>query len=186
MSSHHIVRDNQEPALILLDGESLIYSIVQDFLEWSPAIIVNESLVDEVLQWGIKIDTVLCDSKNLNAIEEKMKDQIPVKIVVSNENNAVETILRFLQQGNYSSVNIFSEHIGLFSTLEEMGSKINIALIQNKKRWSLIRSSKFEKWVGSGVELILRKNNAEKTIRSDNQNRISVHETGPYWIGEDL
>jgi thiamine pyrophosphokinase len=186
MSSHHIVRDNQEPALILLDGESLIYSIVQDFLEWSPAIIVNESLVDEVLQWGIKIDTVLCDAKNLSAVEEKMKDQIPIKIVISNEDNALETVLKFLQQGNYSSVNIFSEHLDLFSILEEMDSKINIVLIQNKKRWSLIRSSKFEKWVDRGVELTLRKNNVEKIIHSDNQNRISVNETWNYWIGEDL
>jgi thiamine pyrophosphokinase len=187
MSSHHIVRDNQEPALLLLDGESILYSLVQDFLEWSPAIMVNEPLVDEVLLWGIKIDTAICEEKNLTVLSEKIKDQVPVKFITYKRTEEImDNILDFLNQGNYSSINIFSDDSNLFSVLENQDSKINIVLIQNKRRWSLIRSKKFEKWVSQGMELIFRKKNEEKIILPDTQNRISIQEKENFWIGENL
>ena len=41
MSSHHIVRDDQEPALIIANGASCSNELLGQLLEWSPIVIVT-------------------------------------------------------------------------------------------------------------------------------------------------
>ena len=61
MSSHHIVRDDQEPALIIANGASCSEELIGQLLEWSPLVIVLDSAMDRVLELGIKIDVLLGD-----------------------------------------------------------------------------------------------------------------------------
>jgi thiamine pyrophosphokinase len=187
MSSHHIVRDNQEPALVLLDGDASMYPYLMDFLEWSPAIIVHEQLLDEVLPWGIKIDAVLFEEPHRHTMTEKTKDQVPLKLINYDAvKNPMEATLDFLQQGNYSSLNIFSSRPEVFSILEKIKSRMNIVVIQNNHRWSLIRSNHFEKWVTSDTQIILRKNDKEEIIYPGSRNKVSVTHSSIFWIGESL
>jgi hypothetical protein len=187
MSSHHIVRDNQEPALILLDGDASMYSSSQDLLEWCPAIIVHEHLLDEVLLWGIKIDVVLFDETHRDAVIEKINDQIPVKLISYKPfENSIEAALNFLHRGKYSSLNIISNQKEIFPVLEKFDNTINIVVIQNNYRWSLIRSHHFEKWVTSETNLILKRSGEEQIIFPDERNRISIHHSSVFWVGESL
>jgi len=61
MSSHHIVRDDQEPALIIANGESCSMELLNQLLEWSPLVIVLDSAMDRVATLGIKVDVLLGD-----------------------------------------------------------------------------------------------------------------------------
>jgi thiamine pyrophosphokinase len=187
MSSHHIVRDNQEPALLLLDGDGSLYSLSQDFLEWSPAIIVDENLLDKVLNWGIKIDAVLFEENHRTLITEKIENQFPVKLINhKSEDEPVQVVINFLHQGNYSSLNILSERQDLFSVLENADSKMNLVLVQKHIRWLLIKSHHFEKWIGNGNQLTLRLNNEETILHPHNENKVLVQDPGVFWIGESL
>ena len=56
MSSHHIVRDEQEPALLIDDASVIHFEFVELLLEWSPRVMVTSNAIDEVLNWGVKID----------------------------------------------------------------------------------------------------------------------------------
>jgi len=40
MSSHHIVREKQEPALIIANGEACSTELLNQLLEWSPFVVV--------------------------------------------------------------------------------------------------------------------------------------------------
>jgi thiamine pyrophosphokinase len=59
MSSHHIVRDEQEPALLIANGESCSDELLGQLLEWSPVVVVLDRAVWRVLDRGIKIDVLL-------------------------------------------------------------------------------------------------------------------------------
>ena len=51
MSSHHIVRDDQEPALIIANGASCSDELMGQLLEWSPLVIVLDSAIERVLEF---------------------------------------------------------------------------------------------------------------------------------------
>lgn len=61
MSSHHFVRENQEPALIIANGAECSMELLQQLLEWAPLVVVLDSAIDRVLELGIKVDVLLGD-----------------------------------------------------------------------------------------------------------------------------
>jgi thiamine pyrophosphokinase len=50
MSSHHIVRDDQEPALIIANGASCNPELLGQLLEWSPLVVVLDSAMVRVME----------------------------------------------------------------------------------------------------------------------------------------
>ena len=85
MSSHHIVRDDQEPALIIANGAACSMELLNQLLEWSPLVIVLDSAIDRVLELGIKVDVLLGDFDRGFQPEEYLEKQYPLEIVyVSN------------------------------------------------------------------------------------------------------
>ena len=56
MSSHHIVRDDQEPALIIANGEVCSSELLGQLLEWSPIVIVLDSAIERILELIFDLD----------------------------------------------------------------------------------------------------------------------------------
>jgi thiamine pyrophosphokinase len=61
LSSHHIVRDDQEPALIIANGSACNLELLGQLLEWSPLVIVLDSAMERVMKLDIKVDVLLGD-----------------------------------------------------------------------------------------------------------------------------
>ena len=61
MSSHHIIRDKQEPALIIANGEECSMDLLEQLLEWSPTVVVLDGAIERVISLGIKVDVWLGD-----------------------------------------------------------------------------------------------------------------------------
>ena len=61
MSSHHIVRDDQEPALIIANGAACQPELLGQLLEWSPLVVVLDSAMERVMELDIKVDVLLGD-----------------------------------------------------------------------------------------------------------------------------
>ena len=51
MSSHHVVRDLQEPALIIANGEACSETLLGELLEWSPYVVVLDGAI-RVYRWS--------------------------------------------------------------------------------------------------------------------------------------
>ncbi|AWG24527.1 thiamine diphosphokinase [Flavobacterium kingsejongi] len=81
MSSHHIVRDDQEPALIIANGAACSKELLGQLLEWSPIVIVLDSAIERVLELGIKVDVLLGDFDNGFDPHLYAAQQYPMKIV---------------------------------------------------------------------------------------------------------
>jgi thiamine pyrophosphokinase len=79
MSSHHIIRDNQEPALILI--EPLPWEQLSALLEWSPSIYVHTDLVEWIESMRIKVDVFFGNISKKTEILERMAYQQPIAFI---------------------------------------------------------------------------------------------------------
>lgn len=81
MSSHHIVRDDQEPALIIANGEACSMELLIQLLEWNPLVIVLDSAIVRVLELGIKVDVLIGDFDRDFDYEYYKNLQYPIEIM---------------------------------------------------------------------------------------------------------
>ncbi len=81
MSSHHIVRDDQEPALIIANGAACSMELLNELLEWNPLVIVLDSAITRVLELGIKVDVLIGDFDRDFDYEYYKNLQYPIEIV---------------------------------------------------------------------------------------------------------
>lgn len=85
MSSHHIVREDQEPAMLIMDAQAVPFEQAQESLEWSPTIMVAEQALPDVLSWGIKIDVVIANTSSISSLKTSLHDQFPLKLISCND-----------------------------------------------------------------------------------------------------
>jgi thiamine pyrophosphokinase len=108
MSSHHIVRDDQEPALIIANGAACSTELMNQLLEWSPLVIVLDSAIDRVLELGIKIDVLLGDFDRGFSPEQYLEQQFPLEIVYApnQDKTDLEKAFDYLIEKGHKAVNV--------------------------------------------------------------------------------
>lgn len=154
MSSHHIVRDDQEPALIIANGEACSKELMGQLLEWSPLVIVLDSAIDRVLELGIKVDVLLGDfDRGLDP--EKYRDmQYPMEIVYTpdQEKTDLEKAFDYLIDRKIPAVNVIwatgrrADHtITNITNIVRFRNKLKIVVIDDYSKIFLL-PEKFEKW----------------------------------------
>ena len=186
MSSHHIIRDNQEPALLVLKAGQVAFEVIEELLEWSPSVIVDESQIELFLFRGIKIDAVLFEEEHRNEITEKIKDQLPVHLLSYQSESPLARALSFLLEKNHDYVNIITGSIDFLNNLKVLDNPKNISVFHLNIRWSLVRSGHFEKWVANDVRITLLEDNEQIVLNADKENMIKISKSESFWIGETL
>lgn len=154
MSSHHIVRDDQEPALIIANGEACSYELVGQLLEWSPFVIVLDSAMERALELGIKVDVLLGDfDRGFDADYYKEK-QYPLEIVhASNQDKTdLEKAFDYLIEKNHKAVNVIwatgrrADHtITNITTIVAYRNLLKIVILDDHSKVFLLQNN-FEKW----------------------------------------
>lgn len=183
MSSHHIVREDQEPALLIMDVEALPMEQTQELLEWSPTVIVQEDAVMKVLSWGIKIDIVIADAANMADLTSLLHEQFPLKLISFNaREEALSTALYFLIASKQKAVNILS-----LQPLEsfEPFTALDISVFQFGKRWSFIRNGVFEKWLPAGRTVQVFPSNNQPDIQTKVDGVVTIHRDKSFWVCEE-
>ncbi len=176
MSSHHIVRDDQEPALIIANGESCSAELLGQLLEWSPIVVVLDSAITRVLELGIKVDVLLGDfDRNFNA--EKYKDsQYPIEIVYTpNQNKTdLEKAFDYLIEQKIPAVNVVwatgrrADHtITNVTNIIRYKEKLKIVILDDYSKIFQL-PKKFQKWYPSKTILSLIPIGSVEGISSEN------------------
>lgn len=109
MSSHHIIREDQEPALIIANGEGCHAELLGQLLEWSPFVLVLDGAIHRVKELGIKVDALLGDfDRNEIDFEEIKREQHPIQVVhtPNQDKTDLEKAFDFLIEKGHKSVNI--------------------------------------------------------------------------------
>ncbi len=108
MSSHHIIREGQEPALIIANGEGCSNELLGQLLEWSPFVVVLDGAINRVLELGIKIDVLLgdFDSKNEALTQIQLQQKIEIIHTPNQEKTDLQKGIEFLISRKFDAVNI--------------------------------------------------------------------------------
>lgn len=108
MSSHHIVKDNQEPALIIANGESCTAELLGQLLEWSPFVVVLDRAMERVIELGIKVDVLLGDFDRGFEPEHFLEKQFPLTIIHTpdQEKTDLEKAFDYLIEKGHVAANV--------------------------------------------------------------------------------
>lgn len=191
MSSHHIVKEGQEPALIIASVLKNNSAFFEQLLEWSPTVVVLESAIEDVLSWGLKMDVVVVQEQKIQQYIDQLREQAPVKILsCSNNTEALPTALYFLAAEKQRAVNIVGVSIEMLNPFLD---RLDIVVFENETRWSSIRQGKFEKWLLKGTQLKVKTVDDSVVVRkgldpgdqSLEDGIVHVQCNSPFWIGEN-
>jgi hypothetical protein len=194
MSSHHIVRENQEPALLIANAHAISFEKVQELLEWMPTIIVLSTEVDTVLAWGIKIDIVISSLSEIDELRNRLTDQAPIKFISYNAtDNPIDTAFYFLISAKHSGVNALLHHTEELERIPSV-SRIDVEVFIDDTRWCFVKSGRFEKWYAAGTQLSFFPDNlkfdlferAFSTYRVESDGLVCLQTIHPFWVGEEL
>ena len=163
MSSHHIVRDDQEPALIIANGEVCSSELLGQLLEWSPIVIVLDSAIERVLELGIKVDVLLGDfdrGLDINYYKEK---QYPLEIVYApnQDKTDLEKAFDYLIEKGHKAVNVIwatgkrADHtITNLTNIVAYRNLLKIVILDDHSKVYLLPET-FKKWYTANTILSL-------------------------------
>lgn len=176
MSSHHIVRDDQEPALIIANGAACQPELLGQLLEWSPLVVVLDSAIERVISLDIKVDVLLGDFDRDFDPEVYKTKQYPLEIVhTPNQNKTdLEKALDYLIERKMPAVNIVwatgkrADHtITNLTNIVRYRDLIKIVILDDHSKIFLL-PNKFEKWYTAGTPISLIPIGVVKGIHSQN------------------
>jgi thiamine pyrophosphokinase len=108
MSSHHIIREKQEPALIIANGEMCSMELMGQLLEWTPTVVVLDGALERVLELGIKVDVWLGDFDREISVDRFDLEHYPFKrvYVPQQDKTDLEKAFDYLLQEGHHAVNV--------------------------------------------------------------------------------
>ncbi|HRP90867.1 MAG TPA: thiamine diphosphokinase [Edaphocola sp.] len=163
MSSHHIVKENQEPALIIANGAACSMDLLNQLLEWAPLIIVLDGAMERVMDLGIKVDILMGDFDRDFDAEQYLKQQYPLKIIhtPNQEHTDLDKAYQYLIEKNIKAVNVVwatgrrADHsITNMTNMVRYREQLKIVLFDDYSKIFLL-PKKFEKWYPKDFKLSL-------------------------------
>ena len=154
MSSHHIVRDDQEPALIIANGAACSDELLGQLLEWSPLVVVLDSAMERVVELGIKVDVLLGDFDLGFDANYYKETHYPIEIIHTPDQNKtdLEKAFDYLLARNIPAVNVVwatgkrADHtITNLTNIANYRDKLKIVIIDDHSKVFLL-PRKYEKW----------------------------------------
>lgn len=202
MSSHHFVKEQQEPAVFILDAEKIQFDLISGLLEWVPTILVSEKALDQVLSWGIKIDVILASTtfqkENLGLLEA----QFPVKFLSVENGNFLNEGIQYLLASKHEAVHLVGVSHQSAVDLQSNLHLMNLTLVDGNWKYYPVKSGKFKKWFAEssihihgkeGMPLEIKNSEGEILLPITYATMIEVPEgiteinaPGIFWIGEEI
>ena len=195
MSSHHIVRDEQEPALLIIGLNAGIGEVLAGLLEWSPTVILPEYLIDNAISLGFKFDTVLHNTKNEYALTTYLHEHLPIKFIESPNGQWFDYSYSYLCSRGYDGLNIYTDVFDRTVT-EFLSLKLPTVIYDRCFKWHFV-NGQYSKWYTQSQELRLLgdkytldgivSNESEGhqfTVLADG--KVSINASEPVWLGEKI
>lgn len=150
MSSHHFVKEQQEPALLILDANGIELDSLSGLLEWVPTVVVTQESVEKVLSLGIKLDVILAPSPEDSALEELLESQFPIKILGSSHLSYLEAGMDYLIQSGQRAVNLIGWDHRDMEPVEKYLDQLDVVIYDRPIRYFPVKNGSLKKWLTPG------------------------------------
>jgi len=104
MSSHHYVKEGQEPALVVANGQVCDYETLTNLMEWCPFMVALDGAYDRLRELQITPDVVIGDLDSLKSQEHNLNVEF-IKID-NQETTDLEKAFDFLISKGYTDINV--------------------------------------------------------------------------------
>ena len=158
MSSHHYIKEGQEPALIVANGESCSYDLLMQIMEWCPYVVALDGAYNRLNDLNVFVDLVIGDLDSIGDVNRNQKTQFLQ--IDSQENTDLEKAIDYLIAKGYQTLNVvwatgkrIDHTINNLSTLAKYPN-CNIVIYNNHSKVFLIPKD-FSKIYKSGTFISL-------------------------------
>jgi hypothetical protein len=194
MSSHHFVKEGQEPALILTTGFSM--DDIGPLLEWAPVVLAFPNAIQSVVLNGIHVDQVVLSLEESEAIYSERS--FPVMVLpgptVTLETR-IQRAIDFLSDKGATNVNLWVDNMSEINSLITgiRATNINFGIIERAFSWSIIKNGKFRKWLpassvvfynGKHGPAIQNGTLSDGVITVTDDGFLTIRSDESFWIGE--
>lgn len=149
MSSHHIIRENQEPALLIQDLSALDAESLGQLLEWSPRVIAHAQALTELQNSGVHVDLVFF---------EQGQNHLPYlqagTEVAYFQNDFIREALAYLQETGATEINILAHQTE--ASVLESPLPLQISWFVAQHKYYAVPSG-FSKWQSKGEKVLIPK-----------------------------
>ncbi|KXX72332.1 hypothetical protein [Flammeovirga sp. SJP92] len=154
MSSHHIVRDDQEPAVLVGKVDESQFPLLFSLLEWSPIVIATAQSYEKLLSLDIKIDIIFYQ-EHKEEINKNMTRQNEFFELVHYHDALLETVLKWLSSQKHFALNYITNVLDTSSQelLKDQEYINTLVVFADDFKYVLNKNSPFEKWIPKGVEI---------------------------------
>jgi len=202
MSSHHFVKEQQEPAVFILEARGISFETVAPLLEWSPTLLIAQEAVEVVLSWGIKIDVILANSAFKSENGHLLEEQYPLRFLTVSSLSTLDEGFQYLLASQHKGVHLVGFNHQNHQQLEEKIFDLDLTLIDGDWKYYPIKGGKFSKWfVAAEIRLLAAENQPVEVSNANGSflfpvcylTQLEVPEgistcssTGIFWIGEQV
>lgn len=146
MSSHHIIREKQEPALLVLGLDHFDDEQLGQLLEWSPTLIAPPLIAEQLNSLGIKIDWIIADVDGIYL-------QSDIKHLPAGDDSIIAAALKHLIAAGYPAVNVVTDEFELDDYLT-VANQLNLVIFYKQEKIFGVTSG-FNKWKPAGEHIRL-------------------------------
>lgn len=202
MSSHHFVKEQQEPAVFFLSAAELSFEAISPLLEWVPTVLVSQECLETVLSWGIKVDVILATEGFQRDNLQMLEEQYPVKVLTAPTENILGEGLHYLFATKHPAAHLVGlSHLGCLD-LEEKLEFFDLTVMDSGWKYYPVKSGKFKKWFGEQTIRILGKDGIPVEVSNENgklmlplvyltqlelpEGFTEIVGNGVFWLGEKI
>jgi hypothetical protein len=202
MSSHHFVKEQQEPAVFILNTEDLNFAMISPLLEWVPTVLVGQDCLETVLSWGIKIDVILATAEFQKENFHLLQEQYPVKFLTVAAESVLKDGLQYLLATKHPAAHLVGLSHLKTTELDAELKFFDLTIMDSEWKYYPVKRGNFKKWYSDQTIRILGKEGMPVEISNDNGKlllpityltQIEVPEgiteikgAGIFWIGEEV
>jgi len=156
MSSHHIIKEDQEPALLILELEKIDLESLGQLLEWSPTVMVSDRDYEALESQGIKVDILFLHGSVYDIDIQEHTRLYPI------EDSFLREALDYLVDQGQRAVNVIAGAIDQ-ALLLSYANRLDIVVLDDSRR-AVIVGSPYEKWKPKGERIRVYTDMTLKTV----------------------
>jgi len=195
MSSHYIIREDQEPGLLILDPLVVDSAVIPSLLEWGPTVMITQQAVPYIFQHNFKIDALYIYDLLPDHVNTMLEYQKPYDLYLSESNSVIHDTKEYLDKRGISGLNIVGEITPLlkeaiYSDLQDITTTV---YFKNAKYY-YVSDGNFSKWSTPGHGFFIEpevkvktkglKNLDQSHYKAEREGKIWIEADQAFWLGE--
>ncbi|WKV13504.1 hypothetical protein [Marivirga harenae] len=153
MSSHHIIRDEQEPPVLVFELFDN-WNEISELLAWSPILLIDPQMEEVFSSKQTKVDGFLVS-------QEEEVDIRDAKSLVYNSSNLAWSINKWAEGKKYTAIYIFCDSDLMSKLIDDKKAVkflIPIIFFTDNGKYTLIPNYKFRKWYPKNYKIDILNN----------------------------